>query len=251
MIKFFRKIRQNLLMENKTGKPAWPVGRYFKYAIGEIILVVIGILIALQINNWNENRKLRNQEFKILIEVKSNLESTLNNFEKDTLYNLNSIQQLYKIIQYITEDLPYNKELDGAFLRLQNWGSPYPISNAYKTLQTKGLDLISNEKLRSDIVDIHEYKYDLLKSDYDKSEWIILQAAVIPFTAKHIRLNTQHSIPFSRPNDYESLKKNVEFINILEQIIATRKSGLRLYRNTMESIDALINNIDEYLSSID
>ena len=51
MIKFFRRIRQNLLMENKTGK-------YIKYAIGEIILVVIGILIALSINNWNENRKL-------------------------------------------------------------------------------------------------------------------------------------------------------------------------------------------------
>ena len=49
MIKFFRKIRQNLLMENKTGK-------YLKYAIGEIILVVIGILLALQINTWNENR---------------------------------------------------------------------------------------------------------------------------------------------------------------------------------------------------
>ena len=50
MIKFFRKIRQNLLMENKTGK-------YFKYAIGEIMLVVIGILIALQLNTWNENRQ--------------------------------------------------------------------------------------------------------------------------------------------------------------------------------------------------
>jgi len=49
MIKFFRKIRQNLLSEGKTGN-------YFKYAIGEIVLVVIGILIALQINNWNENR---------------------------------------------------------------------------------------------------------------------------------------------------------------------------------------------------
>ena len=59
MIKFFRKIRQNLLMENKTGK-------YFKYAIGEIVLVVIGILIALQINNWNENRKAANEEIKIL-----------------------------------------------------------------------------------------------------------------------------------------------------------------------------------------
>jgi len=50
MIKFFRKIRQNLLMENKTGK-------YFKYAIGEILLVVIGILIALSINNWNDQKK--------------------------------------------------------------------------------------------------------------------------------------------------------------------------------------------------
>jgi hypothetical protein len=49
MIKFFRKIRQNLLMENKTGK-------YLKYAIGEILLVVIGILFALQINNWNNNK---------------------------------------------------------------------------------------------------------------------------------------------------------------------------------------------------
>ena len=62
MIKFFRKIRQNLLMENKTGK-------YFKYAIGEIILVVIGILIALQINNWNENSKRKSKEIKIYYEI--------------------------------------------------------------------------------------------------------------------------------------------------------------------------------------
>jgi len=64
MIKFFRKIRQNLVMENKTGK-------YFKYAIGEIILVVIGILIALQINNWNERRKERAQE-QALIAISNN-----------------------------------------------------------------------------------------------------------------------------------------------------------------------------------
>ena len=50
MIKFFRQIRYGLMSKNKTGK-------YLKYAIGEIVLVVIGILIALQINNWNENNK--------------------------------------------------------------------------------------------------------------------------------------------------------------------------------------------------
>jgi len=62
MIKFFRKIRQNLLMENKTGK-------YLKYAIGEIILVMIGILLALQINNWNEIQKMNKSEHRFLIDL--------------------------------------------------------------------------------------------------------------------------------------------------------------------------------------
>ncbi len=57
MIKFFRKIRQRLLAENKFNK-------YLIYAIGEIILVVIGILIALQINNWNERNKTKAKEIE-------------------------------------------------------------------------------------------------------------------------------------------------------------------------------------------
>ncbi|GLU45473.1 hypothetical protein Musp01_30970 [Muricauda sp. NBRC 101325] len=55
MIKFFRNIRKTLLNEGKTSK-------YLKYAVGEIILVVIGILIALHINNWNENRKIQKEQ---------------------------------------------------------------------------------------------------------------------------------------------------------------------------------------------
>ena len=74
MIKFFRKIRQNLIMESKTSK-------YFKYAIGEIILVVIGILIALQINNWNESRKQINTQNAIYLIVKEDLETDILEFE--------------------------------------------------------------------------------------------------------------------------------------------------------------------------
>jgi len=59
MIKFFRKIRYDLMEKKKTGK-------YLKYAVGEIILVMIGILLALQVNNWNENRKTNNQELELL-----------------------------------------------------------------------------------------------------------------------------------------------------------------------------------------
>lgn len=57
MFKFFRHIQQQLVSEGKTAK-------YFKYTIGEIALVVIGILIALQINNWNEDRKANFNQLK-------------------------------------------------------------------------------------------------------------------------------------------------------------------------------------------
>ena len=70
MIKFFRKIRYTLMQTGKSGK-------YFQYAIGEIILVVIGILIALQINNWNENRKINKVEATYLKNIHRDLEDQL------------------------------------------------------------------------------------------------------------------------------------------------------------------------------
>ena len=78
MIKFFRRIRYNLLEENKTGK-------YLKYAFGEIILVVVGILIALQINNWNEDRKNQDELYKIhnqiVFELDNDIEELTQNLE--------------------------------------------------------------------------------------------------------------------------------------------------------------------------
>ncbi len=71
MIKFFRHIRKSLISENKMGK-------YFKYAIGEILLVVIGILIALQINNWNDKKNKEKQKHTYI-------ESLIGNLEQDSI----------------------------------------------------------------------------------------------------------------------------------------------------------------------
>ncbi|MGK0413275.1 MAG: hypothetical protein ACJA1B_001478 [Polaribacter sp.] len=75
MIKFFRNIRKNLLNDGNTTK-------YFKYAIGEIVLVVIGILIALSINNWNENRKTNNTIKSVYAVVKSDLLADIETIDK-------------------------------------------------------------------------------------------------------------------------------------------------------------------------
>jgi len=85
MIKFFRKIRQRLLMENRTGK-------YLKYAVGEIVLVVIGTLIALQINNWNENRITKNLTKSYLLNIKSDLKA-------DTITFVASIKRSIKTLE--------------------------------------------------------------------------------------------------------------------------------------------------------
>ena len=77
MIKFFRKIRQNLLSEGKTGK-------YLKYAIGEIVLVVIGILIALQINNWNQQRILEKQSQQVLLNLREEINENKTELERAT-----------------------------------------------------------------------------------------------------------------------------------------------------------------------
>ena len=95
MIKLFRHIRQNLIMENKTGK-------YLKYAIGEIVLVVIGILIALQINNWNEQKKQDRLEkeyyCRLLEDTQQDLEQ-VNQFIKASEDRLAASNQAVRLLQ--------------------------------------------------------------------------------------------------------------------------------------------------------
>jgi len=107
MIKFFRRIRQNLLLEEKSGKPAAmpsagkPVGRYLKYAIGEIILVVIGILIALSINNWNQQRILEKQSLEVLENLREEINESKIEIEKAILYLQNRVD---KRLEYLNNN---------------------------------------------------------------------------------------------------------------------------------------------------
>jgi hypothetical protein len=140
MIPFFRKIRKTLADDNKPIK-------YLRYAIGEIILVVIGILIALQINNWNENRKNKVFEKEILTQIQENLkndklalEEIVTNFSKAVK---SSEKILNSQVSQKTQD-SINIWL-GAIIQFDRF---QPLTNAYEVLKSNGLDKISNKKLR-------------------------------------------------------------------------------------------------------
>ena len=111
MIKFFRKIRQNLLLEGKTGK-------YLKYAIGEIILVVIGILIALWINNWNNQRITNNQSKSFLKNIKEDLVSDTLAIDNYIKYYKKNIERQKKILQLSEFD---NTSSDSLFAMISSY----------------------------------------------------------------------------------------------------------------------------------
>ena len=230
-----------MIQENQ---PASATGRYLLYAIGEITLVVIGILIALSINDWNDNRKRQNEEISLLLDVKKNLESMLSDFESDTIYNAHSIVLYEKIEYYISNDLPYSIELDSIFGTLTFWRSPYITATAYNSLQSKGLDLIKNEALKNDIIEVYEVKIKKLTLDYDDSENDLQRRIVEPFLVKHVKKLHNQSLRLARPNDFESLKENNEFSNIMSYIIRQRKRGVEIYAEVMNDIESLIEKID-------
>src|SRR5210317_2597146 len=114
MIKFFRRIRQQLLSENKFSK-------YLIYAIGEIILVVIGILIALSINNWNEDRKKGNLERVLLNEAYLSIKQDTMRFLGEEFLLKRFTESVGAIKNAIEKDLPHQKSLDTSFARLSSW----------------------------------------------------------------------------------------------------------------------------------
>ena len=100
MIKFFRKIRQNMINENKVSK-------YMLYAIGEIVLVVIGILIALSINNWNEKNKNKKTEYTLYQEIFSDLEKDEIKLEGLRVFFNNRIEQAGWLLRKVRNpDIP-------------------------------------------------------------------------------------------------------------------------------------------------
>ena len=128
----------------ETGK----TGKYLKYAFGEIVLVVIGILIALSLNNWNEKRNLKNEEIKLLNEMKVALLSD----KSDIIANIGEHSSAAKscaiLLRTITAKLPYNDSLDFHFANALNTTKFGHTSSPYETLKIKGPDLIENDNLR-------------------------------------------------------------------------------------------------------
>jgi hypothetical protein len=157
MIKFFRKVRQKLLSENKFSK-------YLLYAIGEILLVVIGILIALNINNSNELKKQRAQELNYLKNIKTDLQlniAHLDNYIESRQTAINSANEV--IAHYEGKPISDLKVFSRHTVNIYTWRKFFQINNTYQELINSGnLALISNDLIKGTLLNM-ETLYNVMK----------------------------------------------------------------------------------------
>jgi hypothetical protein len=170
MSKIFRKIRQTMLLENKTGT-------YFKYAFGEIVLVVIGILIALQINNWNEEKKERSKELAFLKEI--NLDFKSNKEQLDSIISYNKVslhagERLSEIMRLFDHQNPQRNETNSHLadsigyynsLVWRNKSFNPKDGSIEALLNSSSFDLIKNDTLRRNLISWKDVLGDYLEEE--------------------------------------------------------------------------------------
>ncbi|MDU8886547.1 DUF6090 family protein [Yeosuana sp. MJ-SS3] len=253
MIKFFRRIRQKMLTENKFSK-------YLFYAVGEIILVVIGILIALSVNNWNQENKDRRLGNDYLLRIHHDLVQdttafrniiTQNNALREdikkalvTLYNgVDDIEQ----VKYISE--VYDKALDQVFT---------PNDNTYRGMVSSGtLGLIYNLELKESIIDLY--------SDYDQKgalllaigNWMISMATaestqtdLIKFGSGVIDIFTTSEMLNEYDYAFLNNKEDPNFKMLVRAISATafnQKASNGIYMELISKCDKVLQRIDQEL----
>jgi len=173
-MKLLRKIRQSLLSEGKTSK-------YLKYAIGEIVLVVIGILIALQINNWNESNKDRRLENTYLNRLSVDLEKDLVDLDIEINKRLDKGEVAKKMtleLAGIDYKLKRNIKAEDINLIIYGWTQFYPNNNTYlELLSTGNLNLIKNDSIKDALFELNK-KWLALEREYKtindfRINWVI------------------------------------------------------------------------------
>lgn len=230
MIKFFRHIRQSMIRENRTSK-------YLLYAIGEIVLVVIGILIALQINNWNEERKNNVFEKEILSQIQQNLVQDRNNLLEIKSWH----QKAFDASERLVDDSLRNKNLDSVpywlgevvhFSRFQS------LTNSYEALKSAGLQNVKNKDLRKSLGIYYDDKVNLVSKTLGdieyafNNQWLpLMEAHATNFEFREILEVEDMQHFFSETNAWRLLMLNRDNI----------RASIRNLENTIDSIDLVLS----------
>ena len=220
--------------------------KYTRYAIGEIVLVVIGILIALQLNNWNQSRKEKVIETSILKELLNDYHSDLLSLNEDIELNNRAINSNDIIKKALTNNQKHHDSLDFHFGSLQYNTQFTLITGGYENLKSRGFEIITNDSLRRAIVTIQDTWYNYLLIIGKRNNVINFEQ----FTPKYQKYFTNfhndfmvNTVSFT-PLNYDRLIENTEFLQLISYQKFINEGTVQVLESTIELIEEIIVKIE-------
>ena len=245
MINFFRKIRHKLSNENQYLK-------YTRDAIGEILLIVVGILLALYLNNLNQEKSIRKDQVKILNEIILNLDNSGNAFKRTIETETTYLNHNLRIVKHLDQRKPYVKSLDEAFGTYFWTVSSTPVTGAYEYLKSRGLDLIENDSLRQNLSLLFESEFKILREENQFWANSFQENISYPYHVKHFRKyypeeGDSGDLEYARPLDYKVLLEDPYFVSINTELIGNRRWNINSLETLMEKMQELKLEIEQEL----
>lgn len=245
MIKFFRKIRYSLMESNKTGK-------YLKYAFGEILLVVIGILIAVQINTWNQDRIDRKMEKKVLIDLRQEL---ITNKQKIKVAIERRETKYKPLSEYLNamdeESITYS---DFSEIHKQDFfsGKISPSFGVINSLiSSEDVKLISNDSLKylaTDWKDVIAVFMSIEKNSLERHRrFLDYFDKRFPFKENQFHNKSSNDLR----DRYDKIMDDVEYQNKLIIVKSHFEVAIRYGQETIAYIDGMTNLIDQEIGKMD
>ena len=253
MIKVFRKIRKSLLSKGKSIQ-------YLKYAIGEIILVVIGILIALQINNWNQNRIQDQNEQIYLLGLKEEFQVSKLKLEELRSVNEKNYNGAKKILEYTTlkKDLPSEANFSKILFQTFSDDIAFNPNNSllFEMINSGNLKNLTNTELRkqltkwvSTIEDVAKQEAELGYQREKVLDMFRTDDTSLSVIFKHAGVNEILRLP-ETTTDMSNLKllESAEFENNVLMFIFTSYATEKFhFQPLMQNLDDILNLIDQEL----
>ena len=241
MILFMRRIRQRLLANSRFTK-------YLIYVIGEIVLIVIGILIALSIENWNSEKATRDTEIAILKEMKSNLSSDLLDIRVNIKLNNISLKANERVLESLSNPESNIDSLSFYYAHLTLTTMLDINNSSYENLKSFGFQIIENDSLRIKITDLYATSYVFL-GKMENVIYSIQSDKIIPLVISNIVTDTLYVS--ARPVDREALALNHDFKESIKLSREWFRFMIGIYENTGEEIEALISQLDNEINDRD
>ena len=197
--------------------------RYTLYAAGEILLVMIGILLALQVNNLNEQRKLRIREKAVLREIGQNIDKNIARLQYILAFDSSLLRNGEQLIAIVKDQKSsYNDSLALKFGLMAAYEPFYAEDGAYENLKQKGLDLIRADTVKQALIELFEKHLPYIEDGIALFE---TEVATRRYDMSIAYFETGKSMWSLQPNNFETLKNNQEFMNYLTWSVAGKRLG--------------------------